>query len=83
MSSMIKKSVVEVFEGLYLGTWSDEYNKDTMDRLNISHLLICGSEIEPTHTKSNLIYYKVPLLDFDSFKVSNYFDEACAFMEKA
>ena len=60
MSSMIKKSVVEVFEGLYLGTWSDEYNKDTMDRLNISHLLVCGSEIEPSHRKSDLIYHKLP-----------------------
>ena len=83
MSSVIKKSVVEVFEGLYLGTWSDEYNIETMNKLNISHLLVCGSEIEPTHTKSNLIYLKLPLLDFDSFKIDKYLDEATSFMEKA
>ena len=65
---------------LYLGNSDFSKIKDNLIKLNISHILVCGFELE-TPFKNNFIYMKIPLQDKIEDSLLLYIDKCCDFIK--
>ena len=81
---MKKKSpgIVNVFDNLWLGTWETEYSAEQLKKLNISHIIGCGAELEPTHP-NHFKYHMIRLLDQDTYPLIYFQDDAYNFLQKS
>ena len=65
---------------LYLGNSDFSKIKENLDKFNISHILVCGFELE-TPFKNNFIYMKIPLQDKIEDSLLLYIDKCCDFIK--
>lgn len=75
--------IIEVAKKLFLGTWEDEYNLNENNPNRISHIVLAGSELTPSHVHS-FVYYKVGILDISQYESDKrIFDRSNEFISKA
>ena len=74
-------SVDNIIENIYIGNYSAASNKNLLKELGITHILICGKNLEgffPNDFKYNYI----PLYDSEYTKITKYFPESNDFIEE-
>lgn len=72
----------QIIEGLYLGSIGAAMSKDTLQNLEISHILTVADSIKPTFPE--LFTYKIiAILDNPSCDIGAVFDETFDFIDSA
>ncbi|GJN31818.1 hypothetical protein PR202_gb20265 [Eleusine coracana subsp. coracana] len=69
-------------QGLYLGSVGAAMNKEALNNLNITHVLIVARSLNPSFP-AEFNYKKVEVLDSPDTDLSKHFDECFSFIDEA
>ena len=76
-----------IVPGLWLGAMADAFNNEKLTACKITHILdMTGGSTNscPYNNRDVIVVYKkLPAIDHPFFDISQYFDEACEFIESA
>ena len=69
----------EVVERLYLGSIGAAFNKESLVRCGITHVLTCADKIQARFPK-DFKYMQLPILDTPNENIAKYFKQAVKFI---
>ena len=75
-----EKSIDYIIDNIYIGDVLFSLDKEALKIYNITHILVCGKEIEAVYP-GEFIYKHIPLYDSDYTNISKYFDECNQFIK--
>lgn len=76
------KTPCQIEEGLYIGSVGAALDKDTLKKLNISHILIVANSLNPAFP-NDFIYKKIDVFDTIDTNLRKHFDECFDFINEA
>lgn len=86
------KEPAEIVPGLYLGSIGAAFNKESLDKHQITHILTCADKINPRYPNVTLPkiiliqdykYMLLPILDTPTENIGKYFRQAYYFINDA
>ena len=74
--------ITEVFERIYIGSYSNAKDKEELEKNNIKYILNCATECN-NEFEDKIKYLKLDIKDQNDFPINDYFDKGADFINES